>query len=195
MFEAYKIQPVLEWEGNDESRKLESFTTLGEATKAHARLMRDDPEPYFEARIFWTIYGVNPETSGIRTEEAVADRDSESAALELLSRIIGPFTETTCGDYVPARRSNLHPVGIASAKSTDVTLTLRIDLTKLKQQKRSLIEIRRDSPVTPLQEETVEGILNLIDFIQDSILEQGLATEDQIFAQSPFEGDQAALFA
>jgi hypothetical protein len=76
MFEAYRIRPVLEWEGSDETRKFEAFTSLGQAIEAKAITMRREPNPHMEPRIFWTLYGVNPVLHGVRTEDAIADLDS-----------------------------------------------------------------------------------------------------------------------
>jgi hypothetical protein len=87
MFEAYRIRPVVEWEGSDESREVEAFDALGEASAKQAQLMRDDPHADVEPRIFWTLYGINPETDGVRTEDAIADRITEADALELLGRL------------------------------------------------------------------------------------------------------------
>ena len=62
-----------------------------------------------------------------------------------------------------------------------MTLTLRVGLALLRQQKTALIGIAAGGVVTNPQERAIEGILNLVDFIQDSIHDQGLATEDEIF--------------
>lgn len=97
MFEAYRIRPVVEWEGSDESRELEAFTTLGEAEAKLSRLVRGDPCADVEPRIFWTLYGVNPPANGVRTDDAIADRTSETAALDLLGKLIGCFTADPSG--------------------------------------------------------------------------------------------------
>ncbi|WP_263356637.1 hypothetical protein [Acidicapsa ligni] len=73
MFEAYRILPVLEWEGNDESRQLESFTTIELATEAQRRMLEIDPDADLDIRLFWTIYGINAESNGMRSEEAISD--------------------------------------------------------------------------------------------------------------------------
>ncbi len=70
-----------------------------------------------------------------------------------------------------------------TSKSIEVPLTLKIDLPLLRRQKRALIGIHRDAQVSADQEDAAEGMLSLIDFIQDSILGQGLATEDEVFPQ------------
>jgi len=73
----------------------------------------------------------------------------------------------------------------AESESIHVLLDFNIDLTLLRKQKRALIGVYEGTTVTYEQEETAEGILNLIDFIQDSIVKQGLATEEKVFPQLP----------
>lgn len=67
------------------------------------------------------------------------------------------------------------------SKSVSVTLTMRIDLALLRRQKRHLIGLRFGSVVSRAQDDTVEGVLNLLDFIQDSIVAQKLAPESAVF--------------
>jgi len=71
---------------------------------------------------------------------------------------------------------------VAAPKSVRVTVTMRIDLALLRRQKRHLIGLCFGFVVSRAQDDTVEGILNLIDFIQDSIVAQGLASEPAVFA-------------
>lgn len=91
MFEAYRILPVLEWEGSDESRQLEAFETIELATQAQEKMLQADPDADLEMRLFWTIYGISGEPDGGRTEEAISDIQDEAAALVLLRKLIGPF--------------------------------------------------------------------------------------------------------
>jgi hypothetical protein len=70
----------------------------------------------------------------------------------------------------------------AAPKSVRVTLTMRIDLALLRRQKRHLIGLCFGSVVSRAQDDTVEGVLNLLDFIQDSIVAQGVASERAVFA-------------
>ena len=70
----------------------------------------------------------------------------------------------------------------ATPWSVDVTLTLRIDLALLRRQKRDLTPLRYGSVVSMHQDDSIEGILNLLDFIQDSIVDQGLAPEGAVFS-------------
>ena len=70
-------------------------------------------------------------------------------------------------------------------RTIKVTLECAIDLALLRKQKRALISTTEGATITYEQEEAAEGMLNLLDFIQDSILEQGLATEDEIFFRQP----------
>lgn len=67
-------------------------------------------------------------------------------------------------------------------KSVKVTLTMQIDLTLLRRQKRHLLGLCFGSDVSRAQDDTIEGVLHLIDFIQDSIVDQGLASERAVFA-------------
>jgi hypothetical protein len=188
MFEAYRIRPVLEWEGNDESRELSAFASLGKAIEAQTRLLRVDPNPNFAPRILWTLYGIIPEVDGKRTEEAIADRDSEAATLELLAKLIGNFRvepdSTATGYFTPAPKEP-PPTNDGNGRTVKVVLEFKIDLLMLRKQKRALIEITTGSEVSANQEEAAEGMLNMIDFIQDSILEQGLASEEDIFLRMP----------
>lgn len=186
MFEAYRIRPVLEWEESDGSRELKPFLTLNDAVEAQTEMKR------FEPHLFWTLYGVNPECEGVRTEDAVADVDTEEAALTLLEKLIGRFhadpRAAVPGYYVRARRYAF-PSEEKDGDLLTVSLTFPISLSLLKVQKRALVNLMPGVPVTPEQDEAVEGILNLLDFIQDSILEQGLAGEDEIFES---EGEEIA---
>jgi hypothetical protein len=82
-----------------------------------------------------------------------------------------------------------------ASESIVVTLELKLDLSLLRRQKRALIAITEGSSVSYEQEDAAEGMLNLLDFIQDSIFEQGLATEDDIFPKLPqlFDEEPVAL--
>ena len=71
-----------------------------------------------------------------------------------------------------------------------VAIECDIDLVLLRKQKRAIVELREGTTVTSEQEAAAEGLLNLLDFIQDSILEQGLATEEDIFPRLPQLFDQ-----
>lgn len=71
------------------------------------------------------------------------------------------------------------------AKSIRLVLGFDVDLALLRKQKRALIGVHEGATVSYEQEEAAEGLLNLIDFIQDSVLEQGLAREEEIFPRPP----------
>jgi hypothetical protein len=79
-----------------------------------------------------------------------------------------------------------------TSSSIEVVLSFRVDLRLLRRQKRALIDIRRNSKVSADQEDAVEGILSMIDFIQDSIVDQGLADEKDVFPQMPLPFETAA---
>jgi len=59
---------------------------------------------------------------------------------------------------------------------------MKINLALLRRQKRHLNGLWFGSVVSRAQDDTIEGVLNLIDFIQDSIVAQGLAAEHAVFA-------------
>jgi len=67
-------------------------------------------------------------------------------------------------------------------KSVKVTLTMRIHPALLRRQKRHLVGLCFGSVVSRAQDDTIEGVLHLIDFIQDSIVDQGLASKRTVFA-------------
>lgn len=193
MFTGYRIRPVLEWEGSDESRELKAFSSIGDAMEAKAALLRDHPDPDVEPRVIWTLYGLNPVVNGVTTEEAIADRDSEASATDLLEKLIGTFRPEA--DATAPRLyavSKQKPPATTGRRFIDVTLELKVDLALLRKRKRALVGIFEGVPVSAEQEEAAEGMLNMLDDIQDSILEQGLASEDEIFARGPSLFEAAA---
>lgn len=193
MFIGYRIRPVLEWEGSDESRELKAFSSIHEATEAKSALLRDHPDPDVEPRILWTLYGLNPVVNGVTTEEAIADRDSEASATELLEKLVGTFRSNaeaiTPHLYAVSKQK---PPTTADRRFIDVTLEFKVDLVLLRKRKRALIGVYEGVPVSAEQEDAAEGMLNMLDDIQDSILEQGLASEDEIFARGPSLFEAAA---
>jgi hypothetical protein len=93
--------------------------------------------------------------------------------------------------------ANAAPLDVPSqertaSKSIEVTLTLKIDLLRLRRQKRALIGVHQDAQISADQEDAAEGMVSLIDFIQNSILEQGLASKEDIFPQMCFPFTNAA---
>jgi hypothetical protein len=92
LYEAFRIRPVVE--STDENGRVasEAKATLADAQREcegfDARQIVGGMEG---KRIIWSVYGVNPEENDVRTEEAIADRNTEDAARELLANIIGPF--------------------------------------------------------------------------------------------------------
>ena len=111
MFEAFRIRPVVE--SMDESGEVtcEAFASLADAERdcAQFEACRSASERKGKT-IIWTLYGVNPEVSSVRTEDAIADCDTEESARELLTSIIGPFTTDEAGYSTPATL----PVGAAA---------------------------------------------------------------------------------
>lgn len=57
----------------------------------------------------------------------------------------------------------------------------KMDWELLRAQKRALVELRAGSVVTLEQEQGLEGILNLIDFIQDQVVDSGQEPENVVF--------------
>lgn len=76
--------------------------------------------------------------------------------------------------------------------SVEIVLSFKIDLRLLRRQKRALISLPRNFQLSSDQEQAVEGILNMIDFVQDSIIYQGLASEEEVFPQMPLLFETAA---
>jgi hypothetical protein len=85
-----------------------------------------------------------------------------------------------------------NPDTAGAPTSIEVVLSFKVNLWLLRRQKRALIAIPRNFQVSPDQEEAVDGMLNMIDFIQDSIVDQGLAGEEDVFPQMPLLFETAA---
>ena len=115
MFEAFRIRPVVE--SMDESGEVtcEAFASLADAERdcAQFEACRSASERKGKT-IIWTLYGVNAEENEVRTEDAIADRDTEGSACELLTSIIGPFTTDDAGYSTPAAL----PTGAAALLSS-----------------------------------------------------------------------------
>lgn len=81
--------------------------------------------------------------------------------------------------------------------SIKVTVECDINLPLLRKQKRALIGMHEGGTITYEQETAADGMLNLLEFIQDSILEHGLATEEEIFPRLPqlFDPEPSSLDA
>jgi len=60
---------------------------------------------------------------------------------------------------------------------------MAIDWPLLQQQKQLLVELRAGQTVTAEQEESIEGILNLLDSIQDQAVDSGDVPEAVVFGQ------------
>lgn len=77
---------------------------------------------------------------------------------------------------------------MAESENTEVTidvpLVLKIDVTLLRRQKRYLVEVQQDPEAAAEAKTAIEGILNLLDFVQDQIVDQGLASEPEVFGFS-----------
>lgn len=77
------------------------------------------------------------------------------------------------------------PLEERPGQSISITVELRLDLMLLRRQKSALIGVAEGATVSHEQEEAAEGLLNLLDFIQDAVVEEGLATEDEVFPRMP----------
>lgn len=112
MFVAYRIEPVVEYEGSDESRETERFSTLADAQKfwdakvADARFNPDDASDDEDIaldcglKLYWTLYGVHPQQDdgGVQIDEAIADRETEEDCKALLLQITGPLPTRKLND-------------------------------------------------------------------------------------------------
>ena len=103
MFNAFRIRPVVESMDENGEVTCEAFATLAAVERDSAQFEARRSVSGREGRtIIWTLYGVNPEESGVRTDYAIADRDTEELARELLTSLIGPFTTDEAGYSTPA---------------------------------------------------------------------------------------------
>jgi hypothetical protein len=74
----------------------------------------------------------------------------------------------------------------------EVNLRLRLGLLDLRRQKDFLYVLGRvpafhDTNGVPVDRSPVDGLLNLLDALQDAIVDQGLAAEDDVFGFRPSE--------
>ena len=58
-----------------------------------------------------------------------------------------------------------------------------IDYKLLQQQKQSLIDLLDMEEVMPVWEQ-LEGLISLIDSVQDAVVEDGIETEENVFGKS-----------
>lgn len=92
---------------------------------------------------------------------------------------VSPLPETTTDASITPSSAQGH------SKKIRVRLECDIDLGLLRKQKQALFGISEGAATTYEQVEVAEDMLDMLDFILDSILEQGLATEDDIFPRLP----------
>jgi hypothetical protein len=81
---------------------------------------------------------------------------------------------------------------VDTSGSTEVVLTFTVDLRLLRLQKRALTSIPTNFQLSGDEVEAIEGMLNMIDVIQDSIVDRGLASEEEVFPQMPLLFEIAA---
>jgi hypothetical protein len=92
LYEAYRIRPVVETTDDEGEVTCEAKASLAEAESECAEFEAKEVFCGREGkRIIWTIYGVDPEENGVRTEDAITDVLSEATAKIALEKIIGPF--------------------------------------------------------------------------------------------------------
>jgi len=104
LYTAYRIRPVVESTDQDGELYCEAKASLADAESECAEFEAKEVFAGREGkRIIWTIYGVNPEEDGARTEEALTDVLSEQSARDTLEKIIGPFQIDDAGYYSPAQ--------------------------------------------------------------------------------------------
>ena len=84
MFKAFRIRPVVESMDENGEVTCEAFASLAAVERDCAQFEGRRSVSGREGKtIIWTLYGVNPEESGVRTDYAIADRDTEELAREL----------------------------------------------------------------------------------------------------------------
>ena len=71
----------------------------------------------------------------------------------------------------------------------------KIDWTLLRSQKLWLISNQAQETGDETAFEAVEGLLNFLDYIQDSAVDQGLASEEEVFGFSSSPTDAQLLAA
>jgi hypothetical protein len=67
---------------------------------------------------------------------------------------------------------------------TMIVVNLEIDWELLRRQKRAVVELRTGTVVGAEQEDAAEGLLNLLDSIQDQAADSGEVTEEEVFGGS-----------
>lgn len=68
-----------------------------------------------------------------------------------------------------------------STTRKDTPLVGNVNLILLRKQKRHILKILNNKAVPRVQKDSLEGILNLLDHIQDQLVAEGYATERQVF--------------
>jgi len=70
-------------------------------------------------------------------------------------------------------------------KTVRLQCELDLELADLREQRWVLAGLAMSDKLTSSEKEAIEGLLNLTDFISDKIVEQGLATEKEVFPRDP----------
>lgn len=82
--------------------------------------------------------------------------------------------------------------------SDDTLFTLdasRIDWTVLRSQKLWLLDQNTSESTDEIAFEATEGLLSFLDYVQDSAVDQGLASEEEVFGFSSAPNDTQSLAA
>ena len=76
---------------------------------------------------------------------------------------------------------------------TMIVVNLEIDWELLRRQKRAVVGLRTGTVVSAEQEDAAEGLLNLLDNIQDQAADSGEVTDEEVFGGSEDLGHPAQL--
>jgi len=76
---------------------------------------------------------------------------------------------------------------------TMIVVNLEIDWELLRRQKRAVVELRTGTVVGAEQEDAAEGLLNLLDSIQDQAADSGEVTEEEVFGGSEDLGQPSSV--
>lgn len=67
------------------------------------------------------------------------------------------------------------------ATAPDFEVLMKLDFTLLKAQKSVLINLQAKKTITKPEWDTLEGMINLIDHIQDTAVAKAIVTEEEAF--------------
>ena len=76
---------------------------------------------------------------------------------------------------------------------TMIVVNLEIDWELLRRQKRAVVGLRTGTVVSAEQEDAAEGLLNLLDKIQDQAADSGEVTDEEAFGESEDLGSPSSV--